>query len=110
MTLTIIEGVTGNERTSTVPFMALKLLAEEGEIKHIYAHDAESFIWFLTWICLQFENGELRKSGRRLDPWLKADALGCAEKRSFFFPSFPRIWHLAVMGSIGSLQKGVWMI
>jgi hypothetical protein len=41
----------GQERTGTVPFMAQHLLSEEGiigEVKHLYQHDAESFIWVLT--------------------------------------------------------------
>ncbi|KAG2102497.1 uncharacterized protein F5147DRAFT_528339, partial [Suillus discolor] len=42
------------ERTGTVPFMALDLLIPEfmaGKVEHVYAHDAESFIWVLTWTC-----------------------------------------------------------
>ncbi|KAG1826388.1 hypothetical protein DFJ58DRAFT_751139 [Suillus subalutaceus] len=52
----------GNERTGTVPFMALDLLTEEGqrgEVKHLYRHDLESFVWCLVWISLRYENGAL---------------------------------------------------
>ncbi|KAG1741268.1 hypothetical protein EDB19DRAFT_1705072 [Suillus lakei] len=41
------DGPSGNERTGTVPFMALNLLTKEaiqGEMEHVYQHDAESFI------------------------------------------------------------------
>ncbi|KAI9460373.1 hypothetical protein HD554DRAFT_2294227 [Boletus coccyginus] len=61
---TIVDSVTGNEHTSTVPFMALALLSKEvlaGKIEHIYTYDAESFIWVLMWICLCYDNGELHK-------------------------------------------------
>ncbi|KAG1811680.1 hypothetical protein EV424DRAFT_1419697 [Suillus variegatus] len=46
------------ERTGTVPFMALDLLIPKsmaGKVEHVYAHDAESFIWVLTWTCLRYE-------------------------------------------------------
>ncbi|KAG2046754.1 hypothetical protein BDR06DRAFT_1014464 [Suillus hirtellus] len=46
------------ERTGTVPFMALDLLIPEsmaGKVEHVYAHDAESFIWVLTWTCLRMK-------------------------------------------------------
>ncbi|KAG8216344.1 hypothetical protein J3R82DRAFT_6422 [Butyriboletus roseoflavus] len=49
--------------------MALELPStkgQEGKIKYIYAHNAESFIWVLTWVCLRYDNGVLRKS-RPLD-------------------------------------------
>ncbi|KAG1869228.1 hypothetical protein C8R48DRAFT_570851, partial [Suillus tomentosus] len=41
----------GFERRGTVPFMALNLLMPgAGRVEHVYRHDAESFIWVLTWI------------------------------------------------------------
>ncbi|KAG1883408.1 hypothetical protein F4604DRAFT_1677732 [Suillus subluteus] len=42
-----VVGPRGNERTGTVPFMALDLLsakAQRGEVKHLYRHDLESFM------------------------------------------------------------------
>ncbi|KAF9232204.1 hypothetical protein BU15DRAFT_35323, partial [Melanogaster broomeanus] len=37
----------GNERTGTIPFMAIDLAADgqDGKVKHLYRHDMESFIW-----------------------------------------------------------------
>ncbi|KAI9460375.1 hypothetical protein HD554DRAFT_2133358 [Boletus coccyginus] len=90
---TIVDSVTGNERTGTVPFMALDLLSKEvlaGKIEHIYAYDAESFIWVLVWICLRYDDGELRKDDRPLDEWLKVDALGCGEKKLYFLNYIPQ--------------------
>jgi hypothetical protein len=46
--------------TGTVPFMAIELLTQEaieGKVKHMYRHDAESFIWVLTWVCLHYRVG-----------------------------------------------------
>ncbi|KAG2158201.1 uncharacterized protein EDB93DRAFT_1077469, partial [Suillus bovinus] len=88
----------GFERTGMVPFVPLNLLTPEaiaGEVEHVYRHDAESFIWVLTWICLRYESGKLLNKGRRLDEWLMVDALGCAkEKVSFLFQ--------------GTLNKKLW--
>ena len=39
-----------NDRTGTIPFMALQLL--EGErVAHMFRHDVESFIWLVLWVC-----------------------------------------------------------
>ena len=39
-----------NDRTSTIPFMALQLL--EGErVAHMFRHDVESFIRLFLWVC-----------------------------------------------------------
>lgn len=87
---TIAPGPTGNECTGMLPFMAHELLSEKGQkgaIKHVYAHDAESFVWVLIWICLRYADGELRNSPP-LDGWLKVDAQGCREKRSEFMTCY----------------------
>jgi len=91
---------TGTERTGTVPFMALDLLTKDalqGKVEHLYRHDAESFIWVLTWVCLRYENGELNST--MLNDWLKVDAIGCHEKKSSFqsngrFKAEPTTSHL----------------
>ncbi|KAG2745719.1 hypothetical protein P692DRAFT_201774918 [Suillus brevipes Sb2] len=77
----------GQERTGTVPFMALDLLTEEGtkgQVKHLYQHDAESFIWVLTWICICYEDGVYIGKRTKLHDWLRVDALGCHKKKSSF--------------------------
>jgi hypothetical protein len=83
---TQLDGPSGNERTGTIPFMAIELLspkAIEGKVEHLYRHDAESLIWVLTWVCLRYEDGKLR-SNRPFDAWLKEDATGCREKKNDF--------------------------
>jgi hypothetical protein len=83
---TQLDGPSGNERTGTIPFMAIEFLspkAIEGKVEHLYRHDAESLIWVLTWVCLRYEDGKLR-SNRPLDAWLKEDANGCRKKKNDF--------------------------
>lgn len=83
---TVMDVPTGNERTGTMPFMALSLLDDEalcGQVKHLYEHDAESFIWVLLWISVQYKNGKLRQEPP-LNSWLGIDARGCREKKFWF--------------------------
>ncbi|KAG2360578.1 hypothetical protein BDR07DRAFT_1289255 [Suillus spraguei] len=90
----------GLERTGTVPFMAANLLtpdADAGKVEHMYAHDAESFIWVLTWICLRYEDGKLLSKNRPLDQWLKSDAIRCRVQKNDFQLSI-----LPTMGPSGS--------
>ncbi|KAG2355780.1 hypothetical protein BDR07DRAFT_1425211 [Suillus spraguei] len=97
----------GQERTGTIPFMAVELLTEEaikGDIKHMYRHDAESFIWVLTWVSLRYREGQLLRQGRPLDRWLKVDAIGCRKEKNDFLntgqysstpsPSHRRSWRV----------------
>ena len=83
----------GQERTGTVPFMALDLLEDEaieGKVEHLYQHDVESFVWVLTWVCLRYEDGKLRTNGRLLNEWLTVDAKGCRKEKSGFLGSSMR--------------------
>ena len=68
--------------------MAIALLTKdaiEGRVEHLYQHDVESLIWVLIWVCLRYEDGELR-SNRPFNQWLKADADRCRkEKLDFMF-------------------------
>ena len=51
----------GSERTGTMPFMALDLLADEamdGKVERLYCHDCESFAWVLLLICCRYEDGK----------------------------------------------------
>ncbi|KIJ10548.1 hypothetical protein PAXINDRAFT_101973 [Paxillus involutus ATCC 200175] len=76
----------GNERNGTTPYMAIDLLRADGQagnVKHIYRHDMESFIWVFIWISIQYKDGKLRDRGP-LDAFAKVDARGCVkEKRNF---------------------------
>ncbi|KAG2135350.1 uncharacterized protein EDB93DRAFT_1170796 [Suillus bovinus] len=80
----------GQERTGTVPFMALDLLTKEaikGQVKHLYQHDAESFIWVLTWVCICYEDGVFIGKRTDLNDWLRVDAIGCHQAKSSFLIS-----------------------
>ncbi|KAG2341852.1 hypothetical protein BDR05DRAFT_1060717 [Suillus weaverae] len=81
-------GPRGNECTGTVPFMALDLLtaeAQRGEVKHLYRHDLESFMWCFAWIAMRYENGALLPAGSRpFDEWATLNALTCGMKKYYF--------------------------
>ncbi|KAG2149131.1 uncharacterized protein EDB93DRAFT_1337101 [Suillus bovinus] len=83
-------GPRGNERTGTVPFMALELLSEQGqrgEVKHLYRHDLESFMWCFAWISLRYENGALVSAESRpgrLYHWATSDAVTCSMPKLHF--------------------------
>ncbi|KAG2052932.1 hypothetical protein BDR06DRAFT_491012 [Suillus hirtellus] len=81
------DGPRGLERTGTVPFMAVELLSPDamaGKVEHMYAHDAESLIWVLTWVCLRYEGGHLLSKNRPLEEWLKVDARTCGNEKAGF--------------------------
>ncbi|KIN99501.1 hypothetical protein M404DRAFT_810069 [Pisolithus tinctorius Marx 270] len=76
----------GNERTGTMPFMAIDLLEEDGQdgkVEHLYRHDMESFIYVFIWISLQYMNGKPLHPGP-LDSWTKVDARECSKKKIYF--------------------------
>jgi len=80
--------------------MAIDLLTKEGqrgEVKHLYRHDLESFIWVLIWVPLRYKDGQLlpRKS-RPFDEWAIVDAETCGEKKSFFQTRFLKYKSFAV--------------
>ncbi|KAG2125387.1 hypothetical protein DEU56DRAFT_903741 [Suillus clintonianus] len=91
-------GPQGNERTGTVPFMAIDLLterAQRGEVKHLYRHDMESFVWVFIWICFRYDSkgALLSPSSRRFDEWATLGAFQCRkDKRDFLhdITDFPR--------------------
>ncbi|KAG2125371.1 hypothetical protein DEU56DRAFT_892567 [Suillus clintonianus] len=83
-----VVGPQGNERTGTVPFMALELLSpqgQRGEVKHLYRHDLESFMWVFAWVFLRYRGGVLLESeSRPLDIWATSGAGTCGEKKLSF--------------------------
>ncbi|KAG2096083.1 uncharacterized protein F5147DRAFT_393285 [Suillus discolor] len=84
-------GPRGNERTGTVPFMALDLLTKDGQqgkVKHLYRHDLESFMWVFAWICLRYRQGVLlSRRLRPLDEWATLDAIACRKEKLDFLHS-----------------------
>jgi len=89
--LSSLASAQGPERTGTVPFMALDLLTPKGqggEIKHLYRHDLESFIWVLVWVCLRYRDGKLLTFKRPFDDWATKDAVTVGEKKVSFLINF----------------------
>ena len=68
---------TNNDRTGTIPFMAIDLLDCEPDdhIPRLYRHDIESFIWVLTYITvanIQYEDHVIKISPlRNVGTWFK---------------------------------------
>ncbi|KAG2124891.1 hypothetical protein DEU56DRAFT_589387 [Suillus clintonianus] len=81
-------GPRGNERTGTVPFMAIDFLTEEGqrgEVKHLYRHDLESFMWVFIWVCLRYREAVLLPTGSRpFDNWATINAVACGKEKHHF--------------------------
>jgi hypothetical protein len=88
--------------------MTIELLTQEGiegKVKHMYWHDAESFIWVLAWVSLRYQGGQLLLQGRPLHEWLKVDAIQCRKEKSDFLymsrrrsrpsPSHTNSWSIA---------------
>ncbi|KAG2064592.1 hypothetical protein BDR04DRAFT_1109869 [Suillus decipiens] len=109
------DSPSGQERTGTIPFMAIELLTKEaikGEVQHLYRHDAESFIWVLTWVSLRYREGQLLRKCRPLDGWLKADAIGCRKEKNDFlitgrYSSTPSPSHRRSWGVVRSSLKAM---
>jgi len=82
----------GNERTGTIPFMALDLLTEKGqrgEVQHLYRHDLESFMWVLVWVAWRYKDGQLLpRKIRPLDKWATVDAEQCDQEKKTFLDDF----------------------
>jgi len=70
---------TNSDRTGTVPFMALELLRGglDRQIPRLYRHDAESFVWVLTYltaITIEYKGRSVKISRPPyFDPWFKDD-------------------------------------
>jgi len=93
----------GGERTGTIPFMAMELLASEGSKPPLYRHDLEGFIWILPWVFLQFDGTkfeveQLRRGTRNYYIWNeeRANMLDYPNIEAYK-PSklWEREWHLA---------------
>ncbi|KAH7881947.1 hypothetical protein F5I97DRAFT_1817879 [Phlebopus sp. FC_14] len=80
--------------TGAAPFMALDLLTDKAlrgaNVQHLYEHDAESFVWVLTWICLRYSDGKHLKN-ESLDKWLKGDAKTCRKEKGYLFFCSPSL-------------------
>ncbi|KZT08836.1 uncharacterized protein LAESUDRAFT_810995 [Laetiporus sulphureus 93-53] len=81
---------TGQERTGTIPFMAMDLLSREyfrGEIVRLYRHDFESFLWILPYKLLR----GVSKNDADLAKWDTGDYSRCrAFKNDFLYTNFGR--------------------
>jgi hypothetical protein len=105
---------TNSDRTGTVPFMALDMLNSglEKRIPRLYRHDAESFIWVLTYITLvsvQYKGRFIKISRpQSLNSWFALDhEVHLSSKQGlpgYYGLRFPvtesHQWHLATTRSL----------
>ncbi|KAG2092324.1 uncharacterized protein F5147DRAFT_779719 [Suillus discolor] len=98
-------GPRGNERTGTVPFMALELLKEQGqrgEVKHLYRHDLESFMWVFIWICVRYRDGVLPPRGScHLDHWATLNAVACGVQKLYFLSNLADYYPSGINEHVG---------
>ncbi|KAG1893856.1 uncharacterized protein F5891DRAFT_1116491 [Suillus fuscotomentosus] len=106
-------GPQGNERTGTVPFMALDLLTKEGQqgkVKHLYRHDLESFMWVFAWICFRYKQGVLLRRSRPLDEWATSDAIACRVEKSDFLMNFSNYLPTNLKTSQSAIDLSLWVL
>ncbi|KAG2051452.1 hypothetical protein BDR06DRAFT_589387 [Suillus hirtellus] len=104
-------GPQGNERTGTVPFMALDLLTKEGQqgkVKHLYHHDLESFIWVFAWIFLRYRQGVLLQISRPLDEWATLGAIACRKEKSDFMTNPYNLFPADLETSKSKIDWSLW--
>jgi hypothetical protein len=91
---------TNNDRTGTVPFMAIDLLdgGLDDRIPRLYRHDLESFVWVLAYITVAEKEYKDRTINitplQQVDPWFKDDdqvdrRAHVLSKRSFYLEYGP---------------------
>ncbi|KAI5832627.1 hypothetical protein K523DRAFT_234840 [Schizophyllum commune Tattone D] len=85
---------TGFETTGTIPFMAIDLLqpkALKGQVRHLYRHDLEAFVWILVWVVCCFHEGKrLAPLPNAFDRWTLGDPSQClSSKRTILDDGWP---------------------
>ncbi|KAG2051445.1 hypothetical protein BDR06DRAFT_958977 [Suillus hirtellus] len=107
-------GPQGNERTGTVPFMALDLLTKEGQqgkAKYPDRHDLESFMWVFTWICFRYRQGVLLlRRSRPLDEWATSDAIACRVEKLAFLMNFINYLPKDLKTSQSAIDLSLWVL
>ncbi|GJJ09927.1 hypothetical protein Clacol_004151 [Clathrus columnatus] len=82
------EGTRANDRTGTIPFMAIDLLsppAEKGKVRHLYRHDLESFAWVLFWVVSSYDEGkEILRQPDLFENWHISASIAYKKKLAFF--------------------------
>lgn len=92
----INQDTANSERTGTIPFMALDLLATagvEGDVQRLYRHDLESFIWVLIWVFLRYENGK-EIGNKLLDRWLTTKFEDCLDIKTGFLTRISQLYNI----------------
>ncbi|KAL1943780.1 hypothetical protein VTO73DRAFT_4225 [Trametes versicolor] len=77
----------------TLPFMAVDLLCEEacrGEVRHLYRHDLEAFLWIFVWVLCCYKDGkEISPLPKTYRLWTLGDTTMCrVSKRDLLMRCF----------------------
>jgi len=85
-----------NDRTGTIPFMAIDLLdgGLEDRRPRLYRHDMESFVWVLTYITvalIRYDNCTIKISPPpKVDTWFREDREAHILSKEGFYTSYGR--------------------
>ncbi|KZS99784.1 uncharacterized protein LAESUDRAFT_732882 [Laetiporus sulphureus 93-53] len=99
----------GQERTGTVPFMAMDLLSREyfrGEIARLYRHDFESFLWILLYRLLR---GFTTEQNKDLGKWNTGNYKDCFESKSAFLARYMGTWEATDENALVWKGVGFWL-
>ncbi|KAF5330660.1 hypothetical protein D9619_005364 [Psilocybe cf. subviscida] len=93
-----LERVPGNNRTGTIPFMAIDLLSDaywKGYRERCHHHELEAFIWILSVVFLAYENRICDPENILTKDWFTSDYIACAEEKAYFLSqNLQAIWSL----------------
>ncbi|KAF5330662.1 hypothetical protein D9619_005366 [Psilocybe cf. subviscida] len=93
-TMAWLERVPGDDRTGTIPFMALDLLSNSywmGYRERCHHHELEAFIWILSVVFLAYRNRKRDPKNILTNDWFTSDYIVCAQKKAYFLSSNLRL-------------------
>lgn len=97
------------QRTGTMPYMAIDLLQNPPTTTHLYRHDLESLFYVIVVLTSRYDKGREMTENPPLQAWFDLGAEALMEKKQVFFlfdlapqptPDFQKIG-----GVIGSMRK-----
>jgi len=98
---------TSTERTGTMPFMALEILAHiaaGNHWVHLYRYDVESFLWVAIWVCGTYEDGKERRDAP-FKAWTQGDAPLCQALKLYFLAEQENLWSKSHQARVDVLRK-----
>lgn len=78
------ECILGNDRTGTIPFMAVDILLRvcwDGYSERYCNHELEAFIWILPIVFLGYVNGKRDVQKIFTKDWFTSDHIACSSSK-----------------------------